>query len=111
MAQCLTPFSVREKKTGNTLPVPCGKCPNCCARRVSGWSFRLMQEDKDALSAHFVTLTYSNDFVPITANNFMTLDKKHVQKFMKLLRYYSPKFPKIKYYAAGEYGSKTWRPH
>lgn len=41
----------------------------------------------------------------------MTLKKKDVQDFMKRLRYYSPKVPKIKYYAAGEYGSKTARPH
>lgn len=91
--------------------VPCGKCPNCVARRVSGWSFRLMQEEKKSLSAHFVTLTYMNEKLPRTPKNYKTLNKKDVQDFMKRLRYYSPKLPKIKYYAAGEYGSETMRPH
>lgn len=70
-----------------------------------------MMEDKIAETAYFITLTYDNDHVPITKKRFMTLDKKHVQDFMKRLRYYSPPLPKIKYYAAGEYGSDTMRPH
>lgn len=41
----------------------------------------------------------------------MTVSKKDVQDFFKRLRYYSPKKPKIKYYAAAEYGSDTKRPH
>ena len=111
MGRCISPFLVRDKITGATTPAPCGKCPDCIAKRVSGWSFRLVQEDKQSLMSLFVTLTYAPEFVPNTKNKFMTLDKKHVQNFMKLLRYYSPSFPKIKYYAAGEYGSEGERPH
>lgn len=100
-----------KDERGYPFPVPCGKCQPCFARRVSGWSKRLMEEEKDAILSWFVTLTYDNDHVPLTKNGFMTLVKKDVQDFMKRLRYYSPKGVKIKYYAAGEYGSDTMRPH
>lgn len=110
LAECQTPFTVMDKLRGS-IPVPCGKCPNCLARRVSGWSFRLMQEDKIALSAHFITLTYDTKHVPITRNGFMSLSKRDLQLFFKRLRKVSPRGLKIKYYAAGEYGGNTRRPH
>lgn len=96
-----------------TIPVPCGKCPECLARRVSGWSFRLMEEDKRATSSHFVTLTYDTKHVPITRNGFMTLDKTDVQKFMKRLRKAESLISQniLKYYLCGEYGGNTKRPH
>lgn len=81
------------------------------AKRVSGWSFRLQQEGKRAISSFFVTLTYQNDQLVYSPNGFRTLDKTHVQKFLKRLRKISPKEPKIKYYACGEYGSLLGRPH
>lgn len=111
LANCSSPFLVRDPDTNQNIPVRCNKCANCVSTRISGWTFRLIQEDKNSLSAHFVTLTYNNEHLPRTANGFKTLNKKHVQDFMKRLRYYSPKVPKIKYYAAGEYGTNTKRPH
>lgn len=109
--QCMTPFTVKDKKTKESIPVPCGKCPNCRARRVSGWSFRLMQEDKHSFDSSFITLTYDTRFVPITASGFMGLKKRDLQLFFKRLRKASPAEPKIKYYAVGEYGGRTMRPH
>lgn len=108
-------MTIRKKISGDSVPVPCGKCPKCTARRASAWSFRLMQENKVSETAHFVTLTYNTEHVPITRKGFMSLDKKDVQKFFKRLRKIQnekfPDFPSIKYYAAGEYGTKTLRPH
>lgn len=96
-----------------TEQVPCGKCPNCLKRRTSGWSFRLMEQVKVSKSAWFITLTYDTDHVPLTKNGFMSLDKKHLQLFFKRLRkaHEGNGWPSIKYYAAGEYGSETRRPH
>lgn len=97
-----------------SVAVPCGKCPECLKRRVSGWSFRLREEDKVSSSAFFITLTYDTAHVPITKNGFMSLDKKHCQDFMKRLRKAVDKThpgTAIKYYLAGEYGGKTNRPH
>lgn len=96
-----------------SIPVPCGKCPQCMKRRVSAWSFRLMHEEKHAMSAHFLTLTYSTNHVPITRNGFMTLDKTDVQRWMKRLRKEVALISQVpvKYYACGEYGGRTKRPH
>lgn len=108
--KCSSPFLVENSMTNErTDPVPCGKCPPCKARRVSGWSFRLMQQDKIATTSMFVTLTYNTNHVPITKKGYMTLDKTDVQKFLKKLRKISQKT--IKYYYCGEYGGKTMRPH
>lgn len=106
MAQCITPF---YKKESPTVPLPCGKCPPCVARRVSGWSFRLVKEGEKHSLSYFVTLTYDTAYVPITKNGFMTLDKTDVQKFFKRLRKNNNGI--IKYYCAGEYGGHTSRPH
>lgn len=107
--KCITPFYVKDKYTGENIPVPCSKCPPCKKRRTSGWSFRLVEEGKRSLSALFVTLTYNTDHVPITNKGFMNLDKTDVQKFMKRLRKLSNQ--KLKYYLCGEYGTKGMRPH
>jgi len=73
-----------------------------------------MQEEKRSRSAHFITLTYDTDSVPITKAGYMSLDKTDVQKFFKRLRKNALRpdanYP-IKYYLAGEYGGKKMRPH
>lgn len=95
--------------------VPCGKCPNCVKRRASGWSFRLMQEEKQSLSAHFITMTYDTNYVPITRNGFMQLSRRDIQLFFKRLRKNIEEKGQVekpvKYYAVGEYGGRTMRPH
>lgn len=89
-------------------------------RRVSGWSFRLMQEDKRSFTSSFVTLTYNTKHIPITNKGFKTLRKTDLQSFFKRLRYYEKEIRyttdsrnncPIRYYACGEYGSKHYRPH
>lgn len=111
---CLTPFTVRDKLTNRSIPVPCGKCPECLKRRVSAWSFRLMQEDKRSTSSHFVTLTYDTAHVPISKNGYMSVSMTDVQNFMKRLRKLvildKDQLP-LKYYVCAEYGGKTNRPH
>lgn len=117
---CGKPFRTEDQSL-----VPCGKCPDCKARRASGWSFRLMQEEKISISAHFITLTYDTKHVPIARSGYMDLSKRHVQLFFKRLRKLhsddlngnersngntNTRWP-IKYYAVGEYGGRTWRPH
>jgi len=110
--RCDTPYYVLPNRAATEkIPVPCGKCPPCKQRRVDTWVFRLMQEDKCSISAHFVTLTYDTRAVPITRNGFMTLDKTDVQKFFKRLRKKIPEDIKIRYYLAGEYGTQNHRPH
>lgn len=68
-----------------------------------------MIQEKKCDSAMFVTLTWDTDHVPISRNGFMTLQKKPLQDFFKRLRKLSTL--QLKYYAVGEYGGKTRRPH
>lgn len=94
--------------------VPCGKCLNCKKRRISNWSFRLMQEDKVSSSSYFLTLTYDLEHCPISKNGFMDLRKSDLQNFFKRLRFQHGNEESgrgIKYYAVGEYGGRYMRPH
>lgn len=88
--------------------VPCGKCVLCLKRRQNAWAFRLEEETKVSISACFITLTYAVE--PISMNGHPTLLKSDFQKFMKRLRKQLNN-QGIKYYACGEYGEKTYRPH
>lgn len=122
---CMTPIQVRNL-AGDKVDVPCGKCPLCCARRISSWSFRLLQQDKVSTNSRFLTLTYDTDRVPITNSGYMDLCKRDVQLFFKKLRksqelhggicvsnrrYGVAESYPIKYFAVGEYGGKKFRPH
>lgn len=78
-------------------------------------SFRLMQEEKISQSAHFITFTYDTNNLVLTPTGRRSLCSYHLQLFFKRLRkhhgsHYHCLQP-IKYYAVGEYGSKTKRPH
>lgn len=123
--QCMTPFTPKKKLNNGTpaCPVPCGKCPACLARRASGWSFRLMMEDKRSWSSYFITLTYDDGMIARSKNGYLSLSIDDVQKWMKRVRkahaavynhtdvnadnYAAP----LKYYLVGEYGGKYKRPH
>ena len=96
-------------KLKNGTTVPCGKCPNCAKRYASGWSFRLLTEEKYSDTAYFLTMTYSSDNVVYTPNGYKTLCKDHLRAFWKALR--KKNTSRLKYYAVGEYGSKSHRPH
>lgn len=88
------------------IQVPCGKCIPCLQNKRNDWSFRLEQEHKYSKSAYFVTLTYDPKHMPTD----MSLDVRHLQLYFKRLRKMMGQ-QKIRYYAVGEYGSKSGRPH
>lgn len=87
--------------------VPCGHCPFCMATRRSDWALRLHYESRMHLDAKFVTLTYANPHL-VWKCGTSQLHKPHLQKWFKLVR--KAGF-KVRYYAVGEYGSRTFRPH
>lgn len=111
---CYTPITVCPDGI-NRYTVPCGKCPRCALRRASSWSFRLMQEERVSLSSWFITLTYETWSIPISPNFYKTLCLRDLQLFFKRLRKlhegHSTYNVPLKYYAVGEYGSQTQRPH
>lgn len=103
--RCRHPLTVSVD--GRREFVPCGKCNFCLEARRADWSFRLRQELKVSSSAYFLTLTYEK--APITKEGLQTLSKRDLQLFIKRLRKASKN--KLRYYAVGEYGTKTERPH
>lgn len=110
---CYSPITLKQTSDRNGATVPCSKCAACVARRTSAWSFRLMQQDKIAQSSLFITLTYDTTTVPITERGWMSLSKRDLQLFFKRLRKAESSMGKsqLKYYAVGEYGTRTRRPH
>lgn len=62
----------------------------------------------------FVTLTYSDSSLPMVSSlksrsNLATLNPRDLQLFLKRLRFHSPQ--KLRFFAVGEYGPQTFRPH
>ena len=110
---CLNPISIRKKvvgksNNGDRVSVPCGKCSACLSNRRNDWIIRLTEELKQHDCAAFLTLTYSDENLTFGYKS-PTLVKEDLQKFIKLLRYYVNR--PLRYYAVGEYGTKTKRPH
>ena len=77
-----------------------------------------MCEMEASSSARFITLTYDDENLPRSFNGLPTLKSRDFQHFMMRLRTHinthiknKKDRPKIKYYACGEYGSHTERPH
>lgn len=91
----------------NGFGLPCGKCINCRIAKRAEWAFRCSLELQSFKGvASFVTLTYDDEHLP----SDFGLCKKDLQLFIKRLRkFYSD--VKIKYFASGEYGDTTKRPH
>jgi hypothetical protein len=105
--------------------VPCGKCLPCQKKRRSEWSLRLEHEYLFSDSAFFITLTYNDHHIPRTKEGYQTLHKRDLQLYIKRLRNEHTKniseiskeinkectAKPLRYYAVGEYGHKTRRPH
>jgi len=106
---CSYPLTIRDRTRGtDILPVyilvPCGRCISCIETKRSAWTFRLLQELKTSTHATFLTLTYDEAHLPEGGK----LVKKDVQNYFKNVRHDAPE---LKYYAVGEYGEKSKRPH
>ena len=73
----------------------------CRQNRARSWSFRCLAE-LQGTTALFLTITYDDE------NNPGYLLKKDLQDFHKRLR---KAFGPFRFYACGEYGDTTHRPH
>jgi len=108
------------------LDIPCGECVGCRARAAKQWAQRCSHEAALHDVSWFVTLTYSDDWLP----SDRSLEPDSLQRFLKRLRkafpvccarpgrddpeeFYSGCGSKgsFRFFACGEYGSLTLRPH
>lgn len=88
--------------------LPCGVCFGCRIDNARNWSLRMMHEARYSTSSFFVTLTYDPDHLPLYGD----LNYYHLSKFWKDSRHiFQEKGRSFRYFACGEYGDKTLRPH
>ncbi len=93
--------------------VPCGQCMACRINKGRLWSARIIMEWLQHPNyAFFITLTYDDAHVPYCCDESGTpianLNKK---SFLKWLDNAQTAVGPFRYYAIGEYGSYTFRPH
>lgn len=107
-------YNIINPDTGELYPiflqVPCGRCPLCLEKKAQQWCFRALAETSCSDSpAYFVTLTYSDEYLPKDG-----VTPVHVQLFMKRLRIHLDRKGikhNLRYIAVSEYGSSSGRAH
>lgn len=87
------------------IQIPCGQCIGCRLEKSRQWAMRCVLEASLYDENTFLTLTYNDDNLPAD----LSLSKRHLQLFMKRLR--KRYGNDIRFYAAGEYGDRSLRPH
>jgi len=95
-----------HKDVVRRLELPCGQCIGCRLERSRQWAVRCVHEASCYEDNCFITLTYSDEFVPVGGS----LVYRDFQLFMKRLRKYF-KRSRFRFYMCGEYGELNERPH
>lgn len=85
---------------------PCGQCMPCRINRRRLWTHRMILEARLHEHCTFVTLTYDKEHHPPDGS----LRPRDLTLWLKRLRKLIAPLP-LRYYACGEYGGDTWRPH
>lgn len=123
-----TVITAHHNDIGRCIQIPCGKCIGCRLAKSNDWATRCSLEANQWDNNWFLTLTYDDEHLPYQNNSDIddngviikdnilvpTLIKDHLKKFFKDLREeYRTKHnhTKIRFFACGEYGSTTGRPH
>ncbi len=101
--------NVKSLTPDSSLSVPCGRCMGCRVERSRQWAVRIMHEASLYDDNCFLTLTFDDEHLVKMCPD-LSLDRKHMQDFMKRLR---QRFDdrKIRVYYCGEYGDDYGRPH
>lgn len=89
----------------------CGQCMNCRINDQRVWASRIQLEAFYHPYSSFITLTYSDDHVPVTETGLPTLNPDHLERFRRRLWRYTKNIYKLRWFAVGEYGTQTERPH
>lgn len=114
----------------DVMLIPCGQCIGCKIQHRTDWATRIEMEAKTwpKESVWFLTLTYDDQYIPAMCHDtgeiirgmpyikseggmkyVQTLWYEDIQLFLKRLR--KTQNGQLRYFVAGEYGSKTARPH
>lgn len=105
-------------RQGRRLMLPCRHCVGCRLAKSREWANRVVMEQLYHDDCWFLTLTYDDEHLPTSpalsaygeiVAHHATLVKADLQRFFKRVRRYSGQ--SFRYFAAGEYGTQTYRPH
>lgn len=91
-------------KAGAELLLPCGECVGCLNSRAQEWATRCHFEALSHPRNEFVTLTYDDKHLPPGGS----LRYEDFQRFVRSLR---DSGRRLRYFGAGEYGTRFQRPH
>lgn len=113
------PNHIKLSSVKEFLEVGCGQCLECRLQRAREWSARCVVESQLYDYNYFLTLTYADNFLPVTNSytgeilQHATLDYRDIKQFNNSLRKYFSRrgHDGIRFFVAGEYGDKTFRPH
>ena len=81
--QCLHPIRVFNKYLGEFVWTSCGNCEACKHRHALRWVYRLKDEQRFHKYCFFVTLTYSDKFLPKLIPNVSFDDKQYLTGIFK----------------------------
>lgn len=94
------------------VKVPCQRCIGCRLERSRQWAIRCVCESQMHRENSFLTLTYDDDHLTYGGASHGILVPEHLQRFWRALRKPLRKRGKrIRYFACGEYGDQSNRPH
>lgn len=107
--RCFRPVTFTPKGQVGTLTTPCGRCMACRINKTEEWSVRCEYEASVHDKNCFVTLTYSDEFLPKDRKEAVS----NIQNFIKRVRkhYAGNQASELKYYLCFELGPTTFRPH
>lgn len=109
MIICLNPF------VKNGVGHGCGQCLPCRVNKRRQWTSRIKLEALCHQDNAFLTLTYAQEHLPTSTSRsggfeIPTLNPKDLQDWLKRLREAHQPL-KLRFFAVGEYGDDTHRPH
>lgn len=130
---CLSPVSISRTYLGRRVVswAPCGKCAECIKDKQNESVIKTLEEVmKVKGNVYFLTLTYSDDNVPLTVDEdgelideetgeilstLKSLDNKDITNWKKrckrYIQYHFKRNCQFSYLICGEYGPQTHRPH
>lgn len=95
--------------------VGCGQCTSCRVNKRRVWSHRIMLEAGMYEDNAFVSLSYDDEHLPRVSESDPrgNLSPEDLRNFLKRLRarFFDETGRRFRFYAAGEYGDETQRPH
>ena len=96
-------FFSRPSEDAQRVHLPCGKCLGCRVDKARTWAIRCLHESQMHDANSFITLTMSDE-------HLHDICKDDLQRFFKRLRK-ALGGKRVSYYAVGEYGELSRRPH